>query len=235
MSKPSHEGKIEDVMQELNVTSQGLTTQEAQQRISKYGYNELVAKKRKSALSLFLSQFKDVFILLLIAATILSALIGYYDVVTGSAEGFMEAMADAIIIGAIVILVAITGFIQEYRAEKAIEAMKKLTAPKARIIRDGKEVIIPAREIVPGDILVLESGDHVPADARIIEAIELKASEAVLTGESTPVNKDVNPVKIDAPISERHNTLFTGVDSPVRTASLALSSIASIILASAGT
>jgi len=196
-------------MQELNVTSQGLTTQEAQQRISKYGYNELVAKKRKSALSLFLSQFKDIFILLLIAATILSALIGYYDVLTGSAEGFMEAMADAIIIGAIVILVAITGFIQEYRAEKAIEAMKKLTAPKARVIRDGKEVIIPAKEIVPGDILVLESGDHVPADARIIEAIELKASEAVLTGESTPVNKDVNPVKSDAPISERHNTLFT--------------------------
>ena len=209
MSKPSHLGKIEDVMQELNVTSQGLTTQEAQQRISKYGYNELVAKKRKSALSLFLSQFKDVFILLLIAATILSAVIGYYDVLTGSAEGFMEAMADAIIIGAIVILVAITGFIQEYRAEKAIEAMKKLTAPKARVIRDGQEVIIPAKEIVPGDILVLESGDHVPADARIIEAIELKASEAVLTGESTPVNKNVNPVKSDAPISERHNTLFT--------------------------
>src|SRR5512139_3887362 len=139
-------GKIEDVMQELNVTSQGLTTQEAQQRISKYGYNELVAKKRKSALSLFLSQFKDVFILLLIAATILSALIGYYDVVTGSSEGFMEAMADAVIIGAIVILVAVTGFIQEYRAEKAIEAMKKLTAPRARVIRDGQEIIIPARD-----------------------------------------------------------------------------------------
>lgn len=209
MSKSSHTGKIEDVMQELDVTSQGLTTQEAQQRIAKYGYNELVAKKRKSALSLFLGEFKDIFILLLIAATIASALIGYYDVITGSAEGFMEAMADAIIIGAIVILVAVTGFIQEYRAEKAIEAMKKLTAPKARVIRDGQEVIIPAKEIVPGDILVLESGDHVPADARIIEAIELKASEAVLTGESAPVNKDVNPVKSDAPISERRNTLFT--------------------------
>jgi Ca2+-transporting ATPase len=209
LSKPSHTGKIEEVMQELNATSQGLTTQDAQERLKKFGYNELVAKKRKSALTMFLGEFKDIFILLLIAATILSALIGYYDVVTGAAEGFMEAMADAIIIGAIVILVAITGFIQEYRAEKAVEAMKKLTAPKARVIRDGQETIIAAKEIVPGDILVLESGDHVPADARIIEAIELKTSEAILTGESAPVNKNVLQVKSDAPISERRNTLFT--------------------------
>lgn len=209
MPKPSHTGKFEEVMQELNATSQGLTTQDAQERLKKFGYNELVAKKRKSALAMFLGEFKDIFILLLIAATILSALIGYYDVVTGAAEGFMEAMADAIIIGAIVILVAITGFIQEYRAEKAVEAMKKLTAPKARVIRDGQETIIAAKEIVPGDILVLESGDHVPADARIIEAIELKTSEAILTGESAPVNKNVSPVRNDAPISERRNTLFT--------------------------
>jgi Ca2+-transporting ATPase len=196
-------------MHELDVTHEGLTSQEAQQRLNKYGYNELVAKKRKSALSMFLSEFKDIFILLLIAATIFSAIIGYYDVLTGQAEGVMEAMADAIIIGAIVIMVAVTGFVQEYRAEKAIEAMKKLTAPKARVMRDGEETIIPAKEIVPGDILVLESGDQVPADARILEAIELKANEAVLTGESAPVNKDVAPVKSDAGISERRNTLFT--------------------------
>ena len=196
-------------IQELNVTHEGLTSQEAQERLKKYGYNELIAKKRKSALSMFLDEFKDIFILLLIAATIFSAIIGYYDVLTGEAEGVMEAMADAIIIGAIVILVAITGFVQEYRAEKAIEAMKKLTAPRARVIRDGKEIIIPAKEIVPGDILALESGDQVPADARIIEAIELKTNEAILTGESAPVNKDVAPVKNEAPISERRNTLFT--------------------------
>ncbi|MEM3378656.1 MAG: HAD-IC family P-type ATPase, partial [Candidatus Bathyarchaeia archaeon] len=118
-------------------------------------------------------------------------------------------MADAIIIGAIVIMVAVTGFIQEYRAEKAVEAMKKLTAPKTRVLRDGEEKIIPAREIVPGDILILEAGDRVPADARIIEAIELKANEAILTGESAPVNKSVAPVKDYAPISERNNMLFT--------------------------
>ena len=186
-----------------------MTSQEAQERLKKYGYNELVAKKRKSALMMFLGQFKDVFILLLIAAVIFSAVIGYYDVLTGAAEGVMEALADSIIIGAIVVLVAVTGFVQEYRAEKAIEAMKKLTAPKAHVVRDGQEVIIPAKEIVPGDIIVLESGDQVAADARIIEAIELKASEAVLTGESTSVNKDVPIVKSDAAISERRNMVFT--------------------------
>jgi Ca2+-transporting ATPase len=196
-------------MLDLDVTHDGLTSLEANERLQKYGYNELVAKKRKSALSMFLGEFKDIFILLLIAATIFSAIIGYYDVLTGAAEGVLEAMADAIIIGAIVILVAITGFVQEYRAEKAIEAMKKLTAPKARVVRDGEETITPAREIVPGDILVLESGDMVPADARIIDAIELKASEAILTGESAPVNKNVPPVKEDAPISERRGMLFT--------------------------
>ncbi|MEM4733993.1 MAG: HAD-IC family P-type ATPase, partial [Candidatus Bathyarchaeia archaeon] len=196
-------------MRELAVTHKGLTSQEAQERLKKYGYNELIAKKRKSALSMFLNEFKDIFILLLIAATILSGIIGYYEVMTGEAEGFMEAMVDAIIIGAIVIMVAVTGFIQEYRAEKAVEAMKKLTAPKARVLRDGEEKIIPAKEIVPGDILILEAGDRVPADARIIEAIELKANEAILTGESAPVNKSVAPAKDDAPISERNNMLFT--------------------------
>ena len=209
MSKSWHSEKIDEVMHNLDVTHQGLTSQEAQERLKKHGYNELVAKKRRSALRMFLGEFKDIFILLLIAATIFSAIIGYYDVLTGEAEGVMEALADSIIIGAIVILVAVTGFVQEYRAEKAIEAMKKLTAPKARVIRNGEEMIIPAREIVPGDILALESGDQVPADARILEAIELKTSEAILTGESAPVNKNVAVVKGDASISERRNTLFT--------------------------
>jgi P-type Ca2+ transporter type 2C len=209
MSKSWHSENLDKVLHDLEVTHDGLTTQQTQERIQKYGYNELVAKKRRSALSMFLGEFKDIFILLLIAATIFSATIGYYDVLIGESEGVLEAMADAIIIGAIVILVAITGFVQEYRAEKAIEAMKKLTAPRARVIRDGEETIIPAREIVPGDILILESGDHVPADARVIEAIELKASEAVLTGESAPVNKNTLEVRSDAPISERRDMLFT--------------------------
>jgi Ca2+-transporting ATPase len=196
-------------MQELDVTSKGLTTQEAQERLKKHGYNELIAKKRRTALHMFLDEFKDIFILLLIAAVIFSAIIGYYELSIGEADQVLEAYADVIIIGAIVIMVAITGFVQEYRASKALEAMKKLTAPKAHVIRDGKEVVIPAKELVPGDILVLESGDQVPADARVIEAIELKTIESVLTGESTPVNKGVSALSEETPISERHNMLFT--------------------------
>jgi Ca2+-transporting ATPase len=209
VAKQWHGKTLEEVTSELNTTRKGLTSQEAQERLKTYGANELIAKKRRTALHMFLDEFKDVFILLLIAATIISAVIGYYDVLTGAAEGVMEAFADALIIGIIVILVAVTGFVQEFRTEKALDAMKKLTAPKARVIRDGQEVIIPAKELVPGDILVLESGDQVPADARVMEAVELKTSEAVLTGESTPVSKGLAEVKDEAPISERRDILFT--------------------------
>lgn len=209
MAKSWHAKKIDEVMHDLDVTHKGLTSQEAQERLKKYGLNELVAEKRRTALRMFLGQFKDIFILLLIAATIFSGIIGYYEYLSGQSEQVLEAFADVIIIGAIVIMVAITGFVQEYRAEKALDAMKKLTAPKAHVIRDGKDVIIPAREIVPGDILVLESGDQIAADARVLEAVELKTIEAVLTGESTPVNKDVSTVSEETPISERRNTLFT--------------------------
>jgi Ca2+-transporting ATPase len=196
-------------MRDLNVSREGLTSQEAQERLKKYGYNELQEKKRRTALHMFLDEFKDIFILLLIAATVFSAIIGYYELVSGKAEEFMEAFADTITIGAIVILVAITGFVQEYRAEKALEALKKLAAPKARVIRDGKETIIPAKEVVPGDILALEEGDHIPADARLLDVVELKTNEAILTGESTSVNKELDVLKENAPIAERRNMIFT--------------------------
>jgi Ca2+-transporting ATPase len=206
-SKPWHATETDEIMHELNVTNKGLTSQEAQERLKKYGYNELKEKKRKSALRMFLEEFKDVFIMLLIIATILSAMIGYYESI-GTQKSVLEIYTDPIIIGIIVILVAVAGFIQEYRAEKALEALKKLTAPKARVMRDGKEVIIPAREIVPGDLLILESGDTVSADARLIEAIEMKADETVLTGESTPVNKGVVTIKAETPVADRKNMLF---------------------------
>jgi Ca2+-transporting ATPase len=209
VAKQWHGKTLDEVMADLETTSKGLTTQQAQERLKKYGANELVAKKRRTPLRMFLDEFKDIFILLLIAATLISAVIGYYDIVTGSTENVLESFADALIIGIIVLLVALTGFVQEYRTEKALDAMKKLTAPKARVIRDGQEVIIPAKELVPGDILVLESGDQIPADARVIEAIELKTSEAILTGESSPVNKNLSEVNDQTPISERRNMLFT--------------------------
>jgi Ca2+-transporting ATPase len=207
MAKPWHAMETDEVLKELSVSREGLSSQEARERLAKYGYNEIKKVKRRTALHMFLDEFKDIFILLLIAATIFSAVIGYWEMLHGGE--FMEAYADTITIGAIVVLCAVTGFVQEYRAEKAIEALKKLAAPKARVIRDGKEVIIPASEVVPGDILALEEGDHVPADARLIEVVELKANEAVLTGESTPVNKELTISAEDTPISERRNMVFS--------------------------
>ena len=197
------------VTQTLKTAPSGLSIQEAERRLQEYGYNELKEKKRRTALQMFLEGFKDVFIMLLIVATIFSVIIGYYESRTVQ-RSFLETYTDAITIGIIVILVAVAGFIQDYRAEKALEALKKLTAPKARAIREGKEVIVPAREIVPGDVLAIESGDTVAADARVIESVELKTDEAVLTGESTPIGKGTESVKPEASLGERRDMLYMG-------------------------
>ncbi|MBS7651991.1 MAG: cation-translocating P-type ATPase [Candidatus Bathyarchaeia archaeon] len=207
MSEPWHAMEIEEVLDALGASRNGLTSKEASERLKMYGFNEIMRVKRRTALHMFLDEFKDIFILLLIAATIFSAAIGYYEMLHGGE--FMESFADTITISAIVLLCAVTGFVQEYRAEKAIEALKRLAAPKARVIRDGLEAIIPAREVVPGDILALEEGDHVPADARLIEVVELRANEAVLTGESTPVEKTLTILDEGAHVSERRNMVFS--------------------------
>lgn len=208
MAKAWHAETVDALMRDLNLSRDGLSSQEAQERLKKYGFNELQETKKRTTLHMFLDEFKDIFILLLIAATIFSGIIGYYELTSGGGE-FMESFADTITIGAIVILVAITGFVQEYRAEKAMEALKRLAAPKARVIRDGRETIIPAKEVVPGDVLALEEGDHVAADARLLDIVELKTNEAVLTGESIPVNKELEVVSENAQIAERRNMVFT--------------------------
>jgi len=215
MAQPWHNKSVDEVFGEMNSTKEGLSDQEARARLQQYGFNELKEKKRRTPLEMFLSEFKDIFILLLIAACVFSVAIGYYELQQPPLPGeppkeALEIYADAIVIGAIVILVAIAGFVQEYRAEKALEALRKLAAPKARVMRHGREMIIPAREIVPGDTLVLESGDHVPADARLTESVELKTNEAILTGESTPVSKDaLTTLPSDSPINDRRNMIFT--------------------------
>src|SRR4030066_1485106 len=178
MADAWHSKKTEQVLSELRVDQQGLGSEEVKRRLEEFGYNELKEKKRVTPLQIFLRQFKDIFVIMLLVATAISFLIG--------------EMVDALTIAVIVILNSIVGFVQEYRSEKAMEAMKKLTAPKARVIRDGGETIVPAREIVPGDIVLLEAGDRVPADARLIEVGDAKADEAVLTGESTDGPKNLN-------------------------------------------
>jgi Ca2+-transporting ATPase len=185
---------IEEVMRTLKTSREGLSSEEAQRRLQEYGYNELVERERVTLLEIFLNQFKDIFVIMLLIATAISFLIG-------------EIM-DASTIAVIVVLNAVVGFVQEYRSEKAMEAMKKLTTPKARVIRNGEEMIIPAREVVPGDIAVLEEGDRIPADGRLIEVVELKTNEAVLTGESTPIGKTTEVVDEKAPVADRKNSVF---------------------------
>jgi Ca2+-transporting ATPase len=194
MADAWHSKESEHVLSELRVDQKGLSREEAERRLTEFGYNELKEKKGVTPLQIFLNQFKDVFVIMLLVATVISFLIG--------------ETVDAITIAVIVILNSVVGFIQEYRSEKAMEAMKKLTAPKARVIRNGDETMIDARKIVPGDIVLLEAGDRVPADGRLIETVDLKADEAVLTGESTDVTKNLGVLREDAPIADRKNSVF---------------------------
>ena len=200
MSQAWHAKSEEEIFKLLNTSPNGLSSEEAKKRLLEYGPNKLAAKEGINPLKIFLNQFKDIFVAILLVAVVIS--VGLYVI------GASEEYVDAVTIGVIIISNAVIGFIQEYRSEKAIEAMRKLTAPKATVLRDGKPVIIPAEEIVPGDVLLLETGDRVAADARLIEAIELKTNEAVLTGESTPVEKTLGALPENTSVAERRNMVF---------------------------
>ncbi|MCK4434633.1 HAD-IC family P-type ATPase, partial [Candidatus Bathyarchaeota archaeon] len=188
--------KIDEAIRKLDTRMDGLSSEEVQNRLQEFGPNELKKEKRKSPVKLFLEQFTDILIIILLAATALSFAVG--------------EVYDAIVIIVIVMACAVLGFTQEYKAEKALEALKKMTAPTATVLRDGKEVQLSTSDIVPGDIILLYTGDKVSADARLIEAINMKTDEASLTGESTPVRKDVKPLPEGTLVSDRRNTLFTG-------------------------
>jgi len=205
--KQWHAKSVEETLRDLNAEKNGLKTDEVEARRKTYGYNELVEKKRITPLQILLNQFKDIFVMMLLVAIVLSVIIGWYKSAGG---GALEEYVDAITIGAIVVLNAVVGFVQEYRSEKAIDAMKRLAAPRAHVLRDGKLTTIPAREVVPGDTLILEAGDHVPADAILMDAIDLKTEEAALTGESTSVSKKVGPVEEKTPVADRKNMVFMG-------------------------
>ena len=202
MEKHWHSLEIKEVYAKLGSSPRGLSSEDAEERLRKYGFNELREVRRISALQIFINQFKSLFVLILIFAAVVSVLI---SISHGS-----EEFADAIVIAAIVIINAVVGFIQEYRSEKALEAMKRLTAPKARVLRDGEVQNIPARLVVPGDIVLLEEGDRIPADCRLIEASELRTDEAVLTGESTPVEKTTMVLDLETPLHDRRNMVFMG-------------------------
>ncbi|MDX1813847.1 MAG: HAD-IC family P-type ATPase, partial [Candidatus Bathyarchaeia archaeon] len=194
MSSEWHALEKEKLLDSLKSTEAGLSDEEAERRLEEYGPNELLAKEGVSPLQIFLGQFKDIFVMMLLFAIVISVAITEY--------------VDAVTIAVIVILNSVVGFVQEYRSEKAMEAMKNLTAPKARVLRNGKEVIIPSRDVVPGDIVLLEAGDRIPADARLLNVVDLKTDEAILTGESTAVSKMDAVLPEKTAVGDRNNSVF---------------------------
>jgi len=194
---PWHSMEIDSLLRDLDTDpQQGLAVEEARRRLETYGYNELKEEEKASPFTIFINQFKNILIIILLIAIALSAIIG--------------EVVEAAIIGAIVIFCAALGFIQEYRAERALEALKKMLSATIRVLRDGKEEEIPSKELVHGDILLLEAGDRIPADARLIEIHSLRCDEAPLTGESVSVGKDIKPLPEDVRVSDRKNMVFTG-------------------------
>lgn len=184
------------VLKTLNSSETGLSSGEAENRLEKYGKNELKEEEKTSMVKLFLSQFKSFLILILIAAALVSA--------------FLGELIDAFVILFTVFLAGVLGFVQEYRAEESIKLLKSLTSPEALVVRDGKEVKVPSSVLVPGDILVLQAGDRIPADARLLEAQSLKIDESSLTGESVPVEKNTKVFPPETPQPDRKNMAYTG-------------------------
>ena len=194
--------EIDQVEKELEVNKQeGLTNEQVKQKQEKYGLNELEAAKKETLLQKFFNQFKDFSIIVLIIAAIVSGAVGV-------AQG--EGITDTIIILIVVLVNAIIGVAQESKAEKSLEALQKLSDHAAKVIRNGKMDVIPAKELVPGDIVVLDTGDYIPTDLRIIEAVNLKSQESSLTGESVPVEKNTEAIKdTEIGVGDRTNMLFS--------------------------
>lgn len=184
------------VLKTLNTSETGLSSGEAENRLQKYGKNELKEEEKTSVVKLFLSQFKSFLIIILMVAALVSA--------------FLGELVDAFVILFTVFLAGVLGFVQEYRAEESIKLLKSLTSPEALIVRDGKEVKVPSSLLVPGDILILQAGDRIPADARLLEAQALKIDEASLTGESVPVEKSTRVFPPETPQPDRKNMAYTG-------------------------
>lgn len=192
-----HTKTIKEAFALLRSSDKGLVTRQAEKHLEEYGLNNLVEGKKRAIWQLYLDQFKDFMILVLLAAAIISGILG--------------DIKDCIAIIVIVLLNAVIGFVQEYRAERAMEALKGMAAPMASLIRDGSVTAIPASLVVPGDIVLLEAGNVVPADLRLIETHRLQIEEAALTGESNPVEKIVKPLPhVDIPLGDRRNLAYKG-------------------------
>ena len=193
--KAWHSIEVEEVLQRLESSVQGLTTAVAEQRMAEYGPNAIPEKQRRSPLAIMLGQFRDFMILVLLAAALIS--------------GFIGEPQDTIAILVIVLLNAIIGAVQEFRAERAVAALREMAAPEAHVVRDGQDITLAATELVPGDVVLLQAGNIVPADLRLLQVEEMQADESVLTGESHPVGKQAEALsEDDLPIGDRLNLAF---------------------------
>jgi Ca2+-transporting ATPase len=199
--KKWHTMSPEQVFKNLKTNENGLKNSEADLKLKQYGLNKLKSKKKKNVLMIFLEQFKSFLVILLLVAVSISIFLGFYS----DESHFI----DAAVIGAILVLNSVLGFYQEYKAEKTLEALKKLVVQKVLVLRNGEHVEIKTEELVPGDIVLLEAGNRIPADIRIFEALDLKIDESALTGESIPVKKITKSLK-DVGLSERNNMAFMG-------------------------
>ena len=196
-TEPWHTLSPQEVLEHLRVRDNGLTSAQVAERLAQYGPNQLTESPRPGFLAMLWDQFNNFIVMLLIVASVISALLGEW--------------IDASAIMSIVLLNAILGIVQERRAEEALAALKKLAAPEAHIMRDGHRTSVPARELVPGDIVYLEAGNHIPADVRLLEAVNLQVEEASLTGESLPVQKNAAmKLEKNIPLGDRRNTAFMG-------------------------
>ena len=192
-----HTLTVSDTFERLESTPRGLTSAEAARRLDEFGPNELQAAGLVSPWEILLEQFKNVLIIILIFATALSFFLGH--------------VVEAVAITIILLFAVVLGFVQEYRAERAIEALRQMAAPTATVIREESEREVPAHELVPGDVILLTAGDKVPADVRLIEAINLQVEESALTGESVPVEKHTAPLKGETlAVGDRKNIAYAG-------------------------
>jgi len=202
--KTPYQQPVEEVFAALDTDARsGLSEGEARARLERYGRNEVTAEKPVPAWRKFLAQFQDVLVILLLVATLISAVLWLY-------EREPALPYEAMAIFAVVLLNAIMGYIQQSRAEEAVAALRQMSAAQANIIRDGARQSIRATEVVPGDIILIEEGDTVAADARLIQSTALQTAEAALTGESLPVSKDTLPITEEAGLGDRHNMIFSG-------------------------
>ena len=200
----SHAIDFEEVAEKMNTSIEnGLSEKETQARLEKYGRNELVKEKGKTALQIFIGQFKDFLIYLLMFAILISIIIGWYE--STQSEEWPSEYTDAIVIAAILVVNAVLGFYQEYQAEKSMESLKKLAPHFAKVRRDGRVIEIAVEDVVPGDIVLVEEGDKFPADIRFFKQFSLYVDEAILTGESIPVKKQLKPVDEKMILADRTN------------------------------